>query len=303
MLAAVARAGLAGNLSTAILTAMKTRFCAVLLAVFLASTSHAQSPERWAADIVDAYRHATPLNIDGTISPRVARQAQSEVVESLRTELGDVFGYKAGLTSAAAQQRFNVDEPILGILLWGMLLDDGATVSVADGVRLMIEADLLVRVKSEDINAAATPAEAFQSIDFVAPFLEIPDIIIAPGQPMDGALLTAVNSGARYGIIGTPVPTRILDMADLDAFTATLTRDGEAVGPTSTGEALMGGPLEVVLWMVREARDRGITLESGDWLSLGSLTAPVEARPGELYHAVYEGLGDEPLHVSVGFAE
>lgn len=252
---------------------------------------------------MDAYRHATPLTIDGAISPQAAREVQATVVETLRADLGDVLGYKAGLTSPAAQQRFNVDEPILGTLLWGMLLDDGANISVADGVRLMIEADLLVRVKDASINDANTPAEAFASIDFVAPFLEIPDIIIAPGQPMDGALLTAVNSGARYGIIGTPVPARELAMAELDAFTATLRRNGEAVGTPSRGKALMGGPLEVVLWMVREARSRGIVLEPGDWLSLGSLTAPVEARPGDLYHAVYEGLGDAPLSVSVGFVE
>lgn len=282
---------------------MKTSFCIALLAACLAATSHAQSPTQWTADIVDGYRHAKPLKVNGAISQEAARTVQAEVVETLRTDFGDVFGYKAGLTSPAAQQRFNVDEPILGTLLWGMLLDDGATVSVADGVRLMIEADLLVRVKDAGINEAATPAEAFASIDFVAPFLEIPDLIIAAGQPMDGALLTAVNSGARYGIIGPPVPTRHLDMTDLDAFTATLTRNGKAVGPPSTGEALMGGPLEVVLWIIGEARSRGITLESGDWLSLGSLTAPMEAQPGDLYHATYEGLGDEPLNVSVGFVE
>lgn len=282
---------------------MKLRFCTILLAALMASAAHAQSRDQWVADIVDSYRNATPLSIDGTISPETARRVQAEVVEALRADLGDVFGYKAGLTSPAAQERFNVDEPILGTLLWRMLLDDGTNVSVSDGVRLMIEADLLVRVKDASINKADTPAEAFQAIDFVAPFLEIPDIIVAPDQPIDGALLTAVNSGARYGIIGTPVPVRHLDMSDLNTFTVTLTRNDEAVGPPSTGEALMGGPLKVVLWIVREARRRGINLESGNWLSLGALTPPTEARRGDLYHAVYEGLGDEPINVSAGFVD
>jgi len=280
---------------------MKSRLLTALLAGCLAFTARADVENQWVDDVVAAYRHARPVELPGPIGPAAAVRVQSRVVEALKDELGDVFGYKAGLTSPAAQKRFNVDEPILGTLLTGMILDNGARVPVSKGVHLLIEADLLVRVADRRINQAVTRQEALAAIDFVAPFVEIPDVITQPGQPVDGPALTAVNSGARFGVIGTPVPAESLDVGDLAAFTVRLMRDGEPAGPESSGRALMGHPLNVVLWMVEKTRSRGLELEAGDWLSLGSLTPPVEPRAGEAYNVVYEGLGPRRLDVFTGF--
>lgn len=274
---------------------MTLRACILLAVVCFAASAQAQSS--WVDRIVAAHKHQTPVETDADLDPGAAVEIQRRVVAALRNGHGDIFGYKAGLTSPAAQERFNVDEPILGTLLAGMILDNDARVSVADGVNLMVEADLLVRVADPRINSAATPAEAFAAIDRVAAFVEIPDIIIAAGQPVTGPVLTAVNSGARYGVMGPVVDTGSLEMADLGAFTVRMLRNGEATGPPASGAALLGDPMNVVLWMAGEAKSRGITLAPGDWLSLGSLTAPVKARAGDRYVARYEGLGSGTLEV------
>lgn len=278
---------------------MKVRFLVVLLGIALSVPSYADSA--WVDRILDAYRHHTAIDTDTGLGQEEAVRIQDDVVAALRPQYGVVFGYKAGLTSAAAQKRFNLKQPVMGVLLEGMILDDGARISVAGGVHLLIEGDLLVRVGDRRINQARTPAEAFRGIDRVAPFLEVPDVIIKPGQPLTGPIATAVNSGAWLGVMGEALPATGLTMGDLAAFAMTLTRnDGEAK-TESSGKDLMGDPLNVVLWLVKEANRRGITLEAGDWLSLGSLTPPVEARAGDRYHATYHGLGDRVREVRVEF--
>lgn len=273
---------------------------ALFLGLVPATDAAADTESGWAERVVGAYRSPAPITTDTALTLPAAIRVQERAVEALRADLGGVFGYKAGLTSEAARQRFGVDEPILGTLLTGMILEDGAGISVATGVNLLVEADLLVRVKDERINDAGTHADALAAIDRLAPFIEVPDFIIEQDQPVNGAVLTAVNSGARWGVMGAPVSVEGVTAADLAGFTVRLERGGETVAD-STGSALMGHPLEVVLWMVAEARERGITLKAGDWLSLGSLTAPSPVQAGESYVATYTGLGSGPLTVGVGF--
>lgn len=278
---------------------MKARLFAILILACVAAG--ADVPSDWVERIVAAYRHQAPVATDAGLEPEAAAAIQQQVVAALRADHGGVFGYKAGLTSPSARERLGVDEPVLGTLLTGMILGNGARISVSAGVHLLIEADLLVRVAGRRINRAATPAEAFEAIDRVAAFVEIPDVVIAPGQPASGPVLTAVNSGARFGVMGPALETEALELTDLAGFTVTMLRNGEAAGPAATGRALLGDPLNVVLWMAGEAQRRGITLEAGDWLSLGSLTAPIKAEAGDRYRAVYEGLGREPLEVTAEF--
>lgn len=270
-----------------------------LLAACVAAAAADQSG--WVERIVAAYRFKTPVETDAGLTPEAGRRIQQHVIDELREDFGGVFGYKAALTSPAARERFNVDEPVMGTLLAGMILDNGARVSLAGGVGLLLEADLLVRVGDARINHASTRPEAFAAIDRIAAFVEIPDVIIAPGQPVTGPVLTAVNSGARFGVMGPVTALDGIEMADLTAFTVSVTRNGDRAGPGGTGKALMGDPLKVVLWMAAEARDRGITVKPGDWLSLGSLTPPITAEAGHRYRIRYEGLGAEPMEVVVEF--
>jgi 2-keto-4-pentenoate hydratase len=272
----------------------------MLAAALIALVAAAQAESGWVDRIVSAYRDRTPIESDADLTPAAAEAIQARVVTALRADHGRVFGYKAALTNPAARKRFNVEEPLLGTLLAGMILDNGARVGIDQGVNLFIEADLLVRVADPAINNVSTREQAFAAIDRVAAFLEIPDVIIQPGQPLTGPVLTAVNAGARFGVMGSAIGTDEIDMADLAGFKVRLLRNGETVAQ-NTGRALMGDPLDAVLWLAGEARRRGIRLEAGDWLSLGSLTAPVRAGPGERYRAVYEGLGDEPLEVTAEF--
>lgn len=76
-------------------------------------------------------------------------------------------------------------------------------------------------------------------------------------------------------------------------------QDGKELA-SANGAAILGHPLNAVLWLVRDLEKSGARLKAGDLLSLGSFTAPMPPRPDLAVTVRYEGLPGNP-HVSVQF--
>ena len=231
--------------------------------------------------------------------------SQGKLIEALQGTLGDPIGYKVGLTSEAARERFGAEDPVRGVLLRGMLQENGATVEPFAS-RGIVEADLLVTVRSDDINVATTPREVLRYLRDVRPFIELADLVLAEGEALDAETITTINVGARAGVAGNPVPVRqsskFLDsLASMTVRLSTKPADAESDGEevlAVPGRAVMGHPLNAVLWLM----DDGVKLEAGDVVSLGSFGPPLPAEPGQTVTVVYEGLPRDP-RVSVTLAE
>ncbi|MEQ8970346.1 MAG: hypothetical protein RIE73_08100 [Coleofasciculus sp. C1-SOL-03] len=157
-------------------------------------------------ELVTHYINRIPLETtppDLTITE--AEQFRDRFIEKLTPILGQRIGYKAGLTSTTAQERFNISHPLRGILLEQMLLPSGSIVPANFGARPLFEGDLIVRVGSEAINEATTRQEVLAALDAVIPYIELPDLIYDSGVKLDAADLIAINVGARLGIVGEPM--------------------------------------------------------------------------------------------------
>jgi 2-keto-4-pentenoate hydratase len=228
--------------------------------------------------------------------------AQDLLVERLKPELGKIVGYKAGLTSKALQERFGVSEPVRGQLLAGMLLQDGATVPASFGARPLYEADLLLVVKDEGINSATTAEEALAHISAVRPFIELPDLAVKEGEPMNGIVLAAANVAARYGVMGAEIPVNSTpDMVKaLADMTVVMTDGSGAKLAEGKGNAVLGSPLNVAIWIARDMAASGTRLKAGDLISVGSFTPLTPPKPGQTVTARYDGLPGNP-QVSVSF--
>lgn len=225
-----------------------------------------------------------------------ARCHQDRLVAALATTEGPPVGYKAAATSPGAQKQLGLETPVLGILLRDMLHEDGAHVQLRSGARLILELDLLARVGNPAINAATTRAEALDALDAVIPFIEIGDLMVPKGVQVTGPLLQAMNAGARAGVVGEPVPIGTMSEDDLSAVSGKLMLNGAVVAQAPATQ-LLGHPLDAVLWIVDAARARGIVLQEGDLLSLGSMGPFQLAAPGEI-RAVYAGLAEGEVEVS-----
>jgi 2-keto-4-pentenoate hydratase len=283
---------------------MRTFRLLPLLLLLLSLSAAADDPPKFAPEVerlASSWLAREPVAaLADDLDLAAAGRIRDAFVERLAAELGPPVGYKAALTSAAVQQRFGVDEPLRGTLFQKMLLPSGSRVGLDAGSRLAFEGDLVVRVGDAAINAAQSRGEALAALDAVMPFLEIPDLAYVPDVEIDGPALMAINAGARAGILGAPIELTGEGWAERLAEVEVELVGRGVEGMSGRGSALLGHPLDVVLWLRDALRDDGVALRPGDLLSLGSITPLTPAVAGE-FTARYTGLGPQPIEISVTF--
>ena len=219
----------------------------------------------------------------------------------LEQALGKPVGYKVGLTNPAVQKRFNHASPVWGRLYAPMLLADDVAIDAAFGARPLFEADLLVRVGDPRINAARTPREVLDAIDQVIPFIELPDLVVESPAKLDGAAITALNVGARLGVVGRPVQVqRTTEFSNhLRDMQVVVSGDGVELD-RGKGSDVLEHPLNAVVWLVQELAREGKALKKGDLVSLGSFSKLLPPASGLAVVVRYEGLPGTPV-VKVNF--
>lgn len=277
---------------------------AMLGALATASPAEATCPshEKVSA-IIRAWEAREPVRgLRADLSMKDAECGRKRLVQKLELALGRVVGYKAGLTNPAVQKRFGVSAPLRGVLLQKMLLDEGQAVPARFGARPVFEADLLVVVKDAAIHRARTRLEALRSLSLVVPFVELPDLVVAKGEKLTAPMIVSINVGARLGVLGKGIPVEPTEefAARLAAMRVQMT-DGEGkVLASAKGSAILGHPLNAVLWLAHDLEKSGERLKAGDVLSLGSFSPPMPPRPGLTVKVRYEGLPGNP-QVAVRF--
>lgn len=214
---------------------------------------------------------------------------------SLEAAHGRPVGYKAGLTNPAVQKRFQATAPVWGALYAPMLLKDGAIVDPAFGARPLFEADLLVRVSNARINQARSVEDVLQSIDQVIPFIELPDLMVDTPAKINGNVLAAVNVGARYGVVGTPIPVqRTAEFSQALRDMQVVVSGNGAELDRGRGSDVLEHPLNAVVWLAQALQADGVKLKVGDVLSLGSFSKLMPPKPGLAVQVRYNGLPGNP---------
>lgn len=282
---------------------MRSWLCTTLLALG-ASVAHAACPAPAAvSELARQWEQRVPaMGVDKDMSLADAKCGQKLLLAELAKSQGKAVGYKAGLTNPAVQKRFGYDAPVRGTLFAKMLLADGAEVSHKFGARPVFEADLVVEVKDETINQARTPAEVLAHISHIYPFIELPDLVLNPTETFNGPVLTAINVGARLGILGQALvagPDYLEPLAKMSVVMRDAS-DGDKELGRGPGAAILDHPLNAVIWLAQDLAREGGKLKAGDLLSLGSFTPLVPPRQGMHIKVSYEGLPGTPA-VSVRF--
>ena len=253
--------------------------------------------------LANNYLSKTPASlVTADLTLAEAQEIKAAFLEILAKTFGSQVGYKAGLTSKPAQERFGVSEPVLGVLFEQMLLPNGAVLPPDFGARPMTEGDLIVRVGSEEINNAKTIQEVLENLDAVIPFIEVPDLVYGSEVKLDGKAIAAINVGTRYGILGDPI---LLEKTEdwetrLGAISLEILDGDRNLLATGNSNALLGHPLNVVLWIKNTLQAEGKQLKPGDLLSLGTITPLMPVKPNTTIRAKYIGLdpkGDVEIFV------
>ena len=257
------------------------------------------------AQWVQAYNAKTPAANPPEMNDEDGKCTRNKLIAAFEAAGRQPVGYKAGLTSAAVQKRFNTDKPVWGRLYKGALLANRTTVPAAFGARPLFEADMVVRVSSSAINRATTPAQVLANVDRIVPYIELPDLMVEDPKALNGATVEAINVGSRLGVLGDSI--RIPQYRDERYRLIDALQSMEIVIKDQTGAKLGGGrggdlmaqPLNAVVWLVQALDKEGRSLKVGDWVSLGSFSALLPPKAGQHITIEYNGLpGAQPVEVT-----
>jgi 2-keto-4-pentenoate hydratase len=191
------------------------------------------------------------------------------------------IGWKVGLTAVAIQQQFGFHEPVFGCVLDSK--PSGHVFAPADLISPGFENELCMRL-GHDVTGAIDLETARRAIDAVYPSLEI----IETRGPFTEqiALALADNAQQKTVILGSPVALP----AELATIEASVSINGQQVA-TGLGEAVLGNPLNSIVWLSRKLADYGRTLKAGEIVMTGSFTRQFPITPGDRIETVFSGIG------------
>ncbi|MEO6083742.1 MAG: 2-keto-4-pentenoate hydratase [Umezawaea sp.] len=237
------------------------------------------------------------------IKPLVEHYPDLDVVDAYEVQLinirrrtavgGVVVGHKVGLSSLAMQQMMGVDEPDYGHLLEDMRLSRTVPVRAADYCFPRVEVEVAFILGADLPGEGCTEQDVLDATEAVAPSIELIDSRIADWRI--GLADTIADNASSAGFVLGAERVAVSDV-DLRAIDVRLRKDGEVL-VEGRSDAVLGNPVVAVAWLAGKVASFGVRLKAGDVVLPGSCTRAVDARPGDSFHAEFDGLGS----VSVSF--
>lgn len=257
------------------------------------ATVHAEA----AATVIRHRLTGTPLaRIPGLSTLDQGYAVQALANRGLAKALGPVVGLKIGGTAENTRRLINVEEPILGEVFASTVQRSPARLPRAAFVKPGIETEIAVRL-GRDLPARAQPytrEEAAAAIATVLAAVEVVDDRYLDFKTVGGPTLAADNVYNAASVLGEE---KLFDPAlALDRLAARTLVDGREVA-TGTGAALLGHPLDALLFAVEKRRRLGRGLEAGTFVSLGTMTMPQWAEGPATYRIEVEALGSVELAI------
>jgi 2-keto-4-pentenoate hydratase len=170
--------------------------------------------------------------------------------------------------------------------VFGCVLDSkpsGHVFAPAELIAPGFENELCMRLRV-DLSGTIGLDEARAAIDVVYPALEI----IETRGPFTEqiALALADNAQQKTVILGSPAALP----ADLTGMVARVTINGQQVA-TATGDAVLGNPLNSIVWLASKLGTYGRSLKAGEIVMTGSFTRQFPIAVGDKIETEFSGLG------------
>jgi 2-keto-4-pentenoate hydratase len=245
-----------------------------------------------AADAVLAsYRTREPVD---PLTPQFADAPLSVAYEIALAQVrawekaGDtVKGHKVGLASRAIQRQMRVAQPDFGHLTMSMFHLEHQPIPAETYIQPRIEPEVAFVLARPLRGPGVTIAEAAAAVDFTLPALEIVDSRIRDWNI--GIFDTVADNASSGGVVLGSRPVRLNDV-DLRLAGCNLYVNGTLVA-TGAGGAVLGSPLNALVWLANTVGPLGVTLEPGHVVLPGSMTGAVPVAPGDTVVAEIAGLG------------
>jgi 2-keto-4-pentenoate hydratase len=198
-----------------------------------------------------------------------------------------VVGKKIGLTSLAMQKLIGVDEPDYGHLLDNMLVREGEPIPRADLLLPKVEGEVAFILNNTLRGPGVTIADVLRATKGVMASIEIVDSRVRDWKIKLPDTIADNASSARFVLGSRLVP---VEGIDLRLVGMVFEKNGEVVN-TGAGAAVLGHPAASVAWLANKLAAFGISLEAGEIILSGALTAAVDAQAGDSFHISFQQLG------------
>jgi 2-keto-4-pentenoate hydratase len=259
----------------------------------------ADSVDKAAGTLLGAYASRTPVPpltaSDPGLSVGDAYAIQLAQVAEWTSGGARVKGHKVGLTSAAMQRQLGVDQPDFGHLLDTMFLPEGTPADAGRFLQPKAEPEIAFVLGRPLSGPGVTVADAIAAVDFVLPALEIIDSRIADWKiTLPDTIADNASSGGV--VLGTrPGRAEALDLALTGCL---LHRNGRIID-TGAGGAVLGSPVNALVWLANVLGERGVTLQAGHVVLPGSVCAAIPFAAGDTVSATFDRIGS----VTITFSE
>ena len=241
-----------------------------------------------AARLADA-RSANSLiepDLLGTINSTAdAYSVQEKAAEAFASKQ---IGYKVGATNAETQKKFDCDEPFYGPLFESECHASDATVTMPPGL-LGGEAEFAFQIGRD------LPTDNSLSIEELAKHIAAANVAIeligrrTGGTGLPPLFAAIADFGGNSGFIKGPTIDN-WQAIDLPAVTVTAQTNGTESN-RGTGAAVMGHPLNSILWLHSKLLLQGKGLRAGEWISTGTCLGVIAVVPDATVTADFAGCG------------
>jgi 2-keto-4-pentenoate hydratase len=226
----------------------------------------------------------TPLQWAGQLSFEDGVEIQLRVGDLYEAHGIRRYGWKVAATNKAVQAQLGVSEPAFGTIVEKNVRWSGAILPVGKLVKPHVECELAFRLNSH-IENAKTLEDIRASVSFVHPsfeYIEKRVSVLALGVALaDNAEHTGI-------VLGRPIIANA--EFDYSKVTCTQFKNGEKV-ESGTGEAVLGNPLNSILWLKNALESHGRTLKAGDLVLTGSFVRQLPISSGDEVRAEFTGIG------------
>ena len=198
-----------------------------------------------------------------------------------------VVGKKIGVTSQAVMNMLGVFQPDFGILLDGMVYNEGQPIEARTLIQPKAEGEIAFVLKKDLMGPGVTAADVMAATEGVMACFEIVDSRIRDWKIQ---IQDTVADNASCGVF--VLGDRLVDPRDVDLATCgmVLEKNGEIVA-TGAGAAALGHPANAVAWLANTLGRLGMGLKAGEVVLSGSLGIMVPVQAGDSLRVTIGGIG------------
>ena len=198
-----------------------------------------------------------------------------------------VVGKKIGVTSQAVMNMLGVFQPDFGILLDGMVYNEGQPIEARTLIQPKAEGEIAFVLKKDLMGPGVTAADVMAATEGVMACFEIVDSRIRD-RKIQIQDTVADNASCGVFVLGD----RLVDPRDVDLATCgmVLEKNGEIVA-TGAGAAALGHPANAVAWLANTLGRLGMGLKAGEVVLSGSLGIMVPVQAGDSLRVTIGGIG------------